>query len=522
MKSSKNNFMEYIFRSFLIVLPLFGVLFIYDAAIQFISLLNLIIIFSLSYVLQRTKNFSVLPVLIFFYAFFFGFTLASPWLLKISSVWIFVSLLVIFAISLLISAIASFSIYSELSREYTISEKIQTDLGNKQQPSEKDTDLEAEMAYIRSNFILISDDISGTVEPKLKAISDSLEKRKSELEQNFQDYTIISMNLSELYDSCISMKNRLSSFSNYIKRIFSILEKYLEVSNSLKIPSDKSFSFSYQGYSDLYKNQISDLRDKAKKLESSLDSLQIFLRDSNEETGLDIHSIVLSIKPSIIEFLRIHYNSYVVSLKTVQIASTSGSSLVRKSLLAIIQDIDSFSFKLSVQINNILQLFSDFEPQISLFDTSIRENIKQLTQLRTRIRRIRDMYYGSVQRRLMAFEERFSSISNVFVESSFEKMEDLKKRSDLFIRELERSKTLVSSILTDYSKMLKDIESVMKEIDNLLNFLNRYKSIVDKEILPGLSLSNYQIPRIHKKTLTSKRILDEFKEFVSSSEDRNY
>lgn len=523
MKLSKNN-LVYISRSFLLIFPLLGMLLIYDTTrfIQFISLLNLIIIFSLSYVLQRTKKFFLLPLLIFFYAFFFGFTLSSSWLLKISPGWVFISLLVIFSISVLVSAIASFSVYSELYKE--ISEEIQTEPEHKQETSEKDAGLEAEMAYIRSNFILISDDISGTVEPKLKAINDSLEKRKLELEQNFQDYTIISMNLSELFDLCISMKDRLSSFLNYVKKISSILGRYSEVSNSLKIDKMNLFSFSNQGYSDLYKNQISDLHDKAKKLESSLDSLQIFLKDSDEENGLDIRSIVLSIKPSIIEFFRINYISYVVSLKTVQIASTSGSSLVRKSLLAIIQDIDSFSFKLSVQINNILQLFSDFEPQISSFDASIRENMRNLTHLRTRIRRIRDMYYGSVQRRLMSFEEKFLNISNIFFEGSFEKIEELRNKNDLFIKDLEKSKTLVSSILMDYSKMQRDIEAILKELDNFTNLISKYRSIVGGEILQELKLSGYRIPRIHKRTLISRRILDEVNEFISSydAQKRNY
>lgn len=522
MNSNKNNFMEHISRSIVIVSPLVGLLFLYDVPSVFyvISFFLLFVVFAVSYLLQRTENFKLFSLLIFSYVLFFSLILSSYWLSKVSLLGVLLIVFSDFVISSLISSIVSFAVHYKLFDRYSsisADDSKKGDVHSKQKDSEELSNLESELAYIKSNFVLVSDDISGELEPKLKAVNDSLENAKSELERNFQDYMFFSMNLSELYDSCSYMKNRLSSSLGYINRMISILQKYSEMSESLRVPFDKIklFSFSHQGYSDLYVSQISDLRDKAKKLEVSLDSLPV--KDSDSEILFDIRSVVFSIKTSIVEFLRIHYNSYVVSLKTVQIASTSGSSFVRKSLLAIIQDIDSFSFKLNVQINKILQFFSDFDPQVVLFDASIREKVKKITQLKSRVRRVRDMYYGSIQRRLLSFEEKFSNISNIFVESSFDRVEDLRKRVEIFGGSFEKSKVMISSNLMSSVKMLKDIENISQELENFISFLSEYKSIVEKDILPRLNLSNYRIPRMLKKTLTSKRVLEEVNKFIISS-----
>ncbi|MCX7733932.1 MAG: hypothetical protein N2254_04070 [bacterium] len=521
MEERTSRLYSYFIRSIVPVLPIIPMIFLpkVDNLLYYISITFLLFLFfAVSFILIRFDNLLLFGIFIFLYFFVLGLIFLSFWITKMHLTFIVILMISLLVLSILASFFVCIYVYPALGRMRTSN---QTEVYSRfeQDQQEEKSSLDSEISYLKSNFSIISDDISGSVEPRLKSLLDSLDQAKKDIENAYHKYINLSMHISELYDILNFMKNKLSYSLNPIKRTISILAKYSDSFSNFNLSVDKIKYFSFSpSYIEMYKSNIEELRERTKRLESVLEYISSFAKDSNSETkDLNLYFLIFSIKPSILEFLRIHYSSYVVSLKTVQIASTSGSSFVRKSLLAIIQDIDSLSFKLNVQLTNVLQAFSEFEPYLSLFELRLGENLKRSTWLKSSIRRLRDIYYGSISKRLPVFEDKFLNISEMFISGgSFQDIEQIKSEAEGFVDRFEKLKIFVSSMLSDFVEMEKEFENIPKEIDIVISGLQKYKVIVD-DTISKIDKLRKDIPRVPQEILTSKRVLSDINKFLSET-----
>lgn len=509
----------YFLRTLVVFLPLFLMMFITQVGspIYYFSLVFLILSgVILFFVFMKSYNTLLLLPLIFIYMLVIGVSLSGFWIHRISSPMVLVTILSILLLSFGISIMLFLSFHMGSSEE-AIGD-IEGEKVEKSVVSEDDGEnTRREMSYLESKLSAIGSDVKELIERKFELIQGSLEQRRRKLDEMHSEHVALMAKLSEILDLYLSMKNRLLYAIEPIDKMLSLLEKYSETIASLTLSTEKMNYFPISpNYVSVSMSLVSDIRDKSKRFELALESTASLVGKLESPGEINLPALVFSIKPSVLEFVRIHYNSYVVSLKTVQIANTSGSSVVRKSLLAIIQDIDSLSFKLNVQLTNMLQTFSDFEPHISIFEAKIKEDIKTLTRLKSYARKIRDIFYTSVHKKLPVFEERYISISKVLMSDEFSQdVKDVKDNVEQYAKEFERLKALILSIYSDFSNMKKDILRAAGEIDRIVSRIEEYET-VGYGIIKDIEDIKKQLTGIPRVVLTSKRILEDVNRFLSS------
>lgn len=508
---------EQVFRYVSVVLPLFILMFMPKVRSPVYYSLAFILISSfvaLSLVLFRRPMGSSLFALIFNYVLVFGLAFLGFWIEKLHTDKVLLSVM----IYLVISSFVSLILFAFLQIEFRSAEEREREVlpGRKDVwQGEAKVGTGSEISYIRNNLAVISDEVKENIEPKIRKVQELAEIRKKELEREHSRCMALLASLSEIHEMYLSFRGKLAYSLEYIRKILGVLTKHSGSLELISVPVEKIGSFTFsQSYLSAHGEQVSALRNKMKEAESAIDAVYSAVTGGGFSGGLSIQSVLFPIKPAILEFLRIHYNSYVVSLKTVQLSSASGSSLVRKLLLAIIQDIDSLSFKLNVQLSAILQAFSDFEPYAYMFERRLKERPKLLAWMRNHVRRIKGMCQNS-SRKIPAFEEKLSEVANILAISGFsQEVENIRRKVEEYVTKLEEVRKNISYLLSGFLEVEAEFRGIIQEIDNVVGIIESQRENLN-EVLSELEEMRGRIPRLSQKFLTSRRMIDELKDIAS-------
>jgi len=189
-----------------------------------------------------------------------------------------------------------------------------------------------------------------------------------------------------------------------------------------------------------------------------------------------LKSIFYSFQKIMQDFSRIPHTCYSISIKVLQIASSSGDSDVRRNLSAIVQDIDSFSFKVSVNIKYILSRMQDFENKLLSFSEAFELEVQKIQLLSISINDIGSRYVDLAKNRIEFFNEQYEKILGEA--DKFSEMD--KEINSIFLRLKE---VLVMS--EDIKNRVLSLSSAQwllflrKELDNRIQILSEILSLLD-------------------------------------------
>jgi hypothetical protein len=238
-------------------------------------------------------------------------------------------------------------------------------------------------------------------------------------------------------------------------------------------------------------------------IQSFRDKLEEFNRSNLVENLLfvqrkfyELKSIFYSFQKVMQDFSRIPHTCYSISIKVLQIASSSGDSDVRRKLSAIVQDIDSFSFKVSVNIKYILSRMQDFENKLLLFSESFDLEVQKVHLLAISINDIGSRYIDLAKNRIEFFNQQYEKIlgeSDKFSEmdkeihSIFLKLKEvLAMGEDIKNRVLSLSSSLLLIVRKELENRIQTLSDILSAVDNLLKNVSEYIGDISSITLPDI------------------------------------
>jgi hypothetical protein len=337
---------------------------------------------------------------------------------------------------------------------------------------------------LKRKFQLLSQEI----ESDLKLKHSSILKRRDEI---FKSIELNKKNLLNYYSILHRIRPRIFNEIQRDKEFKNLIDSFLEKTNT-------SFTDNFSNVlSDLDKinssiteinfaqTPISSLRRQREdfNIQSFRDKIEEFNRSNLVENIIFVQrkvyglkSIFYSFQKIMQDFSRIPHTCYSISIKVLQIASSSGDSDVRRNLSAIVQDIDSFSFKVSVNIKYILSRMQDFENKLLSFSEAFELEVQKIQLLSISINDIGSRYVDLAKNRIEFFNEQYEKILGEA--DKFSEMD--KEINSIFLRLKE---VLVMS--EDIKNRVLSLSSaqwllfVRKELDNRIQILSEILSLLD-------------------------------------------
>jgi len=337
---------------------------------------------------------------------------------------------------------------------------------------------------LKRKFQLLSQEI----ESDLKLKHSSILKRRDEI---FKSIELNKKNLLNYYSILHRIRPRIFNEIQRDKEFKNLIDSFLEKTNT-------SFTDNFSNVlSDLDKinssiteinfaqTPISSLRRQREdfNIQSFRDKIEEFNRSNLVENIIFVQrkvyglkSIFYSFQKIMQDFSRIPHTCYSISIKVLQIASSSGDSDVRRNLSAIVQDIDSFSFKVSVNIKYILSRMQDFENKLLSFSEAFELEVQKIQLLSISINDIGSRYVDLAKNRIEFFNEQYEKILGEA--DKFSEMD--KEINSIFLRLKE---VLVMS--EDIKNRVLSLSSAQwllflrKELDNRIQILSEILSLLD-------------------------------------------
>ncbi len=375
------------------------------------------------------------------------------------------------------------------------------------------------MEYVSSRLNFFSEEIKIDILGEFEKFRDKINFISSTIDSELEKMRKISSSLSELHISLSVMKDRISGVSFlfgdfqenmelHIKNFISLVEKL--VSQNFDLPN---FSLETP-YSKIYSQKPTELKDTLEKLGDELMRMEKKLSSSNlsllKDSINEIKDIISSFRSSIHDFLRISYSFFMISLKTAQLISTTDDVTIRRVLSAIIQDIDSLSFKINVHIKDISDVFSSFENETAKFESYMYVILGKLSDIKNSFGRIKSLYENSVKKRVDPFFLRFSA----FFDTT--DLKELNNSTHKLQDELKKTRTegeAIMKTMSDVFQITKDINSYVKKLSERIEIykekINELRRLVD-EIYTELSQLRKQLPKISEYDFYSTRVIENY------------
>jgi len=358
---------------------------------------------------------------------------------------------------------------------------------------------------LKRKFQLLSQEI----ESDLKLKYSSILKRRDEI---FKSVELNKKILLNYYSILHRIRSRISNEIERDKEFKSLIDSHLEKINisisdnflNTLLELDKinnsivEIKFAQTPISSLKRHQedfnIQSFRDKLEEFNSSnlVENLLFVQRKVYE-----LKSIFYSFQKVMQDFSRIPHTCYSISIKVLQIASSSGDSDVRRKLSAIVQDIDSFSFKVSVNIKYILSRMQDFENKLLLFSESFDLEVQKVHLLAISINDIASRYIDLAKNRIEFFNQQYEKIlgeSDKFSEmdkeinSIFLKLKEvLAMGEDIKNRVLSLSSSLLLFVVRkELENRIHVLSDILSAVDNLLKNVSEYIGDISSITLPDI------------------------------------
>lgn len=337
---------------------------------------------------------------------------------------------------------------------------------------------------LKRKFQLLSQEI----ESDLKLKHSSILKRRDEI---FKSIELNKKNLLNYYSILHRIRPRIFNEIQRDKEFKNLIDSFLEkintsfTDNFSNVLSDLDKINSSITEINFAQTPISSLRRQREdfNIQSFRDKIEEFNRSNLVENIIFVQrkvyglkSIFYSFQKIMQDFSRIPHTCYSISIKVLQIASSSGDSDVRRNLSAIVQDIDSFSFKVSVNIKYILSRMQDFENKLLSFSEAFELEVQKIQLLSISINDIGSRYVDLAKNRIEFFNEQYEKILGEA--DKFSEMD--KEINSIFLRLKE---VLVTG--EDIKNRVLSLSSaqwllfVRKELDNRIQILSEILSLLD-------------------------------------------
>lgn len=337
---------------------------------------------------------------------------------------------------------------------------------------------------LKRKFQLLSQEI----ESDLKLKHSSILKRRDEI---FKSIELNKKNLLNYYSILHRIRPRIFNEIQRDKEFKNLIDSFLEkintsfTDNFSNVLSDLDKINSSITEINFAQTPISSLRRQREdfNIQSFRDKIEEFNRSNLVENIIFVQrkvyglkSIFYSFQKIMQDFSRIPHTCYSISIKVLQIASSSGDSDVRRNLSAIVQDIDSFSFKVSVNIKYILSRMQDFENKLLSFSEAFELEVQKIQLLSISINDIGSRYVDLAKNRIEFFNEQYEKILGEA--DKFSEMD--KEINSIFLRLKE---VLVMS--EDIKNRVLSLSSAQwllflrKELDNRIQILSEILSLLD-------------------------------------------
>ncbi len=353
---------------------------------------------------------------------------------------------------------------------------------------------------LKRKFQLLSQEI----ESDLKLKHSSILKRRDDI---FKSIELNKKILLNYYSILHKIRSKIFNEIQRDREFKNLIDSFLE---KIKISFTDNFSNALLDLDKLnssiaeinfVRTPISSLRKQQEdfNIQSFRDKIEEFNRSNLVENLIfvqrkvyELKSIFYSFQKIMQDFSRIPHTCYSISIKVLQIASLSGDSDVRRKLSAIVQDIDSFSFKVSVNIKYILSRMQDFENKLLLFSEAFDLEVQKIHMLSISINDIGSRYIDLAKNRIEFFNEQYEKIlgeADKFSEmreeinSIFLRLkevlvmgEDIKNRVLslsssqwlLFLRkELDNRIQILSEIISLLDNLLKNVSEYIEDINSI-------------------------------------------------------
>jgi hypothetical protein len=219
------------------------------------------------------------------------------------------------------------------------------------------------------------------------------------------------------------------------------------------------------------------------------------------------------------EFLRIPHICYGISIKISQVAASSGDSDVRRRLSAIVQDIDGFSFRISVNIAHISKRISDFDGKISSLSDALDIGLRSFSDVLFSLSDIRSRYFKGIKSRVKVFMEQYEKISDVKnimleLDKDLEALcsdlsyvvlttEDLIKKTSSFISSPE-----FVSFLKDLEDNIQNSSLLVSNMDQLIGGILSRLEALNSLGVPENLMYTYVLKSVHKSEIVKKLLAE--------------
>jgi hypothetical protein len=219
------------------------------------------------------------------------------------------------------------------------------------------------------------------------------------------------------------------------------------------------------------------------------------------------------------DFLRIPHICYGISIKISQVAASSGDSDVRRRLSAIVQDIDGFSFRISVNIAHISKRISDFDGKISSLSDALDIGLRSFSDVLFSLSDIRSRYFKGIKSRVKFFMEQYEKISDVKnimleLDKDLEALcsdlsyvvlttEDLIKKTSSFISSPE-----FVSFLKDLEDNIQNSSLLVSNMDQLIGGILSRLEALNSLGVPENLMYTYVLKSVHKSEIVKKLLAE--------------
>jgi hypothetical protein len=369
------------------------------------------------------------------------------------------------------------------------------------------------------------------IESEIKSKYDAILKRKGEIIRVFsegksklQEYYSL---LMKIYSGFLNETRRVQIFGNlvsdFVKNLNTSASYMIGFSTELSgfVGSLSSFKFSgtTATFFDASKttDHITDtFGEKISSLIQSISSVNLY---NLWENIYRIREHFYVLRKLMQDFLRIPHICYGISIKISQVAASSGDSDVRRRLSAIVQDIDGFSFRISVNIAHISKRISDFDGKISSLSDALDIGLRSFSDVLFSLSDIRSRYFKGIKSRVKFFMEQYEKISDVKnimleLDKDLEALcsdlsyvvlttEDLIKKTSSFISSPE-----FVSFLKDLEDNIQNSSLLVSNMDQLIGGILSRLEALNSLGVPENLMYTYVLKSVHKSEIVKKLLAE--------------
>ena len=368
--------------------------------------------------------------------------------------------------------------------------------------------------FVRSNVNYLESEVNEDVNKQLKVLGDKIKQMNAELRDKEKELekimlfitSFLLVGLKRIRDKLVIVRDFYDEFEKGLSEFSGKIIHAMDKLSTGDIPP----IFSVEGspivaISEMEAKKLEEnLRAFGEKLSDVVEQIEKFnVSDLRNNLNM-IQENIMYFKASLLEFSRIPYNAYAISFKIAQMASTAQRSETRRTLFAIEQDIENFSFKSVVYLQKIMENLQKFEEEILKFNSSFKEKSEKIGTARIMLRYVKMRYDSIIRRRGEAFIFETKSLMNSYradevnslvknlnskVKEAYENISTLERDTRDIFESINIARQKINSLISFIDEKISEAEKIKDELAELI------KELSSKKLEQTISIHDMKSPR---------------------------